>query len=232
MKQSDYQRTVENRFRQTLQNPLLIKRVTLLTAVVLHLKTHGRGEHRRGEGSGIFLERQCVLSLYIVETLFPSKAFLKQRKTFLESKYLLTPSGSPPPTLDENGRRTMCFIQVTVRVPQKMVLTESDSFRETKDTVRVSLQECLFTGSSKATFCGFWQKRVRLSGLLEGGLAALQEPTLTVLLVLPKFFFPLAILVRKRFWRFWFLVLRFDSCARHPIFTWISLNTHISSKKN
>ena len=58
-------------------------------------------------------------------------------------------------------------------------------FRESKDTVRVSLKEYLFTGSSKATFCGFWQKRVRLSGLLEGGLAALQEPTLTVLLVLP-----------------------------------------------
>ena len=60
------------------------------------------------------------------------------------------------------------------------------SLRETKDTVRVSLQECLFTGSSKVRYCGFWQNRVRLSDLLEGGLAALQEPTLTVLLVLPK----------------------------------------------
>ena len=57
--------------------------------------------------------------------------------------------------------------------------------REIKDTVKVSLQEYLFTGSSKATSCGFWQKRVRLWDLLEGGLAALQEPTLTVLLVLP-----------------------------------------------
>ena len=50
--------------------------------------------------------------------------------------------------------------------------------RETKDTVRVSLQEYLFTGSSKVSSCGFWQKRVRLSNLLEGGLVALQEPTL------------------------------------------------------
>ena len=58
--------------------------------------------------------------------------------------------------------------------------------RETKDTVRVSLQEYLFTGSSKSTSCGFWQKRVRLSDLLEGGLTVLQEPALTVLLVLPK----------------------------------------------
>ena len=55
-------------------------------------------------------------------------------------------------------------------------------FRETKDTVGVSLQEYLFTGSSKVT-CGFWQKRVRLSDLLEGGLTALQEPTLTVLVL-------------------------------------------------
>ena len=60
------------------------------------------------------------------------------------------------------------------------------TFRETKGTVRVSLQEYLFTGSSKVTSCGFWQKRVRLSDLLEGGLTVLQEPTLTVLLVLPK----------------------------------------------
>ena len=35
--------------------------------------------------------------------------------------------------------------------------------RETKDAVRVSLQEYLFTGSSKGASCGFWQKRVRLS---------------------------------------------------------------------
>ena len=35
------------------------------------------------------------------------------------------------------------------------------ALRETKDTVRVSLQEYLFTGSSKVTSCGFWQKRVR-----------------------------------------------------------------------
>ena len=53
--------------------------------------------------------------------------------------------------------------------------------RETKD--RVSLQD-FFTGSLKVTFCGFWQKRVRLSDLLEGGLTALQEPILIVLLVL------------------------------------------------
>ena len=58
--------------------------------------------------------------------------------------------------------------------------------RETKDTVRVSLQEYLFAGSSKATSCGFWQKRVRLSDLLEGGLTVLQEPALTVLMVLPN----------------------------------------------
>ena len=60
--------------------------------------------------------------------------------------------------------------------------------RETKDTVRVSLQEYLFTGSSKVTSCGFWKKRVRLSDLLEGGLTVRQEPTLTVLLVLPRGF--------------------------------------------
>ena len=58
--------------------------------------------------------------------------------------------------------------------------------RETKDTVRVSLQEYLFTGSSKVTSCGFWHKRVRLWDLLEGGLTVLQERTLTVLLVLPN----------------------------------------------
>ena len=136
---------------------------------------------------------------------------------------------------------------------------EKRRFRETKDTVRVSLQEYLFTGSSKVTSYGrksphahtnkigtstppllrnpntppkrrnfmgmgvfqqkeakmpgahkisvaisgpritggtfmditlfliwFWQKRVRLSDLLEGGLTLLQEPTLTVLLVLPN----------------------------------------------
>ena len=57
---------------------------------------------------------------------------------------------------------------------------------KTKGTARVSLQEHLFTDSSKVSSCGFWQKRVRLSDLLEGGLTALQEPTLTVLLVLPK----------------------------------------------
>ena len=51
---------------------------------------------------------------------------------------------------------------------------------------RVSLQEYLLTGSSKVTSCGFWQKRVLLWDLLEGGLTALQEPTLTVLLALPK----------------------------------------------
>ena len=39
--------------------------------------------------------------------------------------------------------------------------------RETKDTVRVSVQEYLFTGSSKVSSCGFWQNRVRLSDLLE-----------------------------------------------------------------
>ena len=51
----------------------------------------------------------------------------------------------------------------------------------------MSLQEYLFTGSSKASSCGFWQKRARLSDLLEGALTALQETTLTVLLVLPRF---------------------------------------------
>ena len=60
--------------------------------------------------------------------------------------------------------------------------------RETKDTVRVSLQEYLFTGSSKATSCGFWQKRVRLSASWRRGLTVLQEPALTVLLVLPIWF--------------------------------------------
>ena len=40
--------------------------------------------------------------------------------------------------------------------------------RETKDTVRVFLQEYLFTGSSKVTSCGFWQKRVRLLDVLAG----------------------------------------------------------------
>ena len=60
------------------------------------------------------------------------------------------------------------------------------NLRETKDTVRVSLQEYLFASSSKATSSGFWQKRVRLSDLLEGSLTVLQEPALTVLLVLPK----------------------------------------------
>ena len=50
----------------------------------------------------------------------------------------------------------------------------------------MSLQEYLFTGSSKATSCGLWQKRVRLSDLLEGGLTVLQEHTLRVLLVLPN----------------------------------------------
>ena len=58
--------------------------------------------------------------------------------------------------------------------------------RETKDTFRVSLEEYLFTGSSKVSSCGFfWQKIARLSDLLEGSLTVLQEPTLAVLLVLP-----------------------------------------------
>ena len=44
-----------------------------------------------------------------------------------------------------------------------MMFSESFSqdrltFRETKDTVRVSLQKYLFTGSSKATSCRVWQK--------------------------------------------------------------------------
>ena len=50
----------------------------------------------------------------------------------------------------------------------------------------MSLQEYLFTGSSKVSSCGFWQKRVRWSHLLEGGLTGLQEPTLSVLLALPN----------------------------------------------
>ena len=52
----------------------------------------------------------------------------------------------------------------------------------------MSLQEYLFTGSSKVTSCGFWQKRVRLSDLLEGGLTVLQEPTITVLFSGPSIF--------------------------------------------
>ena len=79
-------------------------------------------------------------------------------------------------------------------IPKSLVCSEKfppspprhQQIRETKDTVRVSLQEYLFTSSSKVTPCGFWQKRVRLSELLEGGLTALQEPTLTVLLALPN----------------------------------------------
>ena len=63
--------------------------------------------------------------------------------------------------------------------------TRGPLLRETKDTVKVSLQEYLFTGSWKGASCGIWQKRVGLSNLLEGGLAVLQEPALTVLLVLP-----------------------------------------------
>ena len=50
----------------------------------------------------------------------------------------------------------------------------------------MSLQDYLFTGSSKVSSCGFGQKRVRFSDLLDRGLTALQEPTLTVLLVLHK----------------------------------------------
>ena len=50
--------------------------------------------------------------------------------------------------------------------------SESGFFRETKDTVRVSLQEDLFTGSSKVSSCGFWQKRVRLSGPPGGGFSS------------------------------------------------------------
>ena len=62
-------------------------------------------------------------------------------------------------------------------------------FRETKDRVRVSPQDYLFTGSSKVTSCGFWQKRVRLSDLLEGGLNSTPGTCLpTVLLVLPNYF--------------------------------------------
>ena len=46
------------------------------------------------------------------------------------------------------------------------------TFRETKSTVRVSLQECLFTGSSKVTSYGLWQKRVRF---LEEGFDSTPE---------------------------------------------------------
>ena len=65
------------------------------------------------------------------------------------------------------------------RLHADFLLTGETKIRETKDTVRVSLQQYLFTGSSKVTSCGFRQKRVRLWELLEGGLRALQEPTLT-----------------------------------------------------
>ena len=70
----------------------------------------------------------------------------------------------------------------------------------------MSLQEYLFTGSSKVTSCGFWQKRVRLWDLLEGGSAVLQEPTLTVLLVLPK----RGVFVRGGDLNIW-------GCARAPV---------------
>ena len=63
----------------------------------------------------------------------------------------------------------------------------------------MSLQKYPFTGSSKVTSCGFWQLRVRLSDLLEEGLTVLQEPTLTVLLVLPIFCFSCSEVERGRF---------------------------------
>ena len=75
------------------------------------------------------------------------------------------------------------FVPVHISIPKTKATVD---FRETKDTVRVSLQEYLFTGSSKATSCGFRLKRVRLPDLLEGRLTVLPEPSLTVLLVLPK----------------------------------------------
>ena len=67
--------------------------------------------------------------------------------------------------------RASVFIKIWVSAPApyKKPTVRLLMFRETKDTVRVSLQEYLFTGSSKVTSCGFWQKRVRLSDLLEGG---------------------------------------------------------------
>ena len=79
---------------------------------------------------------------------------------------------------EQTAMRTKWFKHIAIKTVQAHLLI--------KDTVKVSLQEYLFTGSSKATSCGFWQKRVRLWDLLAGGLAVLQEPTLTVLLVLPS----------------------------------------------
>ena len=62
-------------------------------------------------------------------------------------------------------------------------------FSETKDTVRVSLQEYLFTGSSKATFLWILAEKSTVIGPPgRGGLTVLQEPTLTVLLALPRSF--------------------------------------------
>ena len=55
-----------------------------------------------------------------------------------------------------------------IRAAEKRILQcNFFSSEKTKDTVRVSIQEYLFTGSSKVTSCGFWQKRVRLSDLLD-----------------------------------------------------------------
>ena len=89
----------------------------------------------------------------------------------------------------EETKRLLCKRVVLANVPSFgfFLYRSFRIFQRTKDTVRVSFQECLSTGSSKVTSCGYWQKRVRLSDLLDGDLTVLQEPTLTALSVLPNF---------------------------------------------
>ena len=70
--------------------------------------------------------------------------------------------------------------KVYAYVPSRLLFSEKPRIR-----LGCPSRSTFFTGSSKVTSCGFWQKRVQLSDLLEGDFTVLQEPTLTVLLVLP-----------------------------------------------
>ena len=67
-----------------------------------------RGRAKKGgEASETFLKENGFLEVFrgcFLETFFPSQAFLKQRKTFLEGSCFLTPSSSPALPLCEIER--------------------------------------------------------------------------------------------------------------------------------
>ena len=89
--------------------------------------------------------------------------------------------------------RKLCrnYPLATYQVPENRKKSEEiRAFPQTSDKRRIRLgcpSWSTFSEASRKLFLvDFGQKRVRLWDLWEGGLTALQEPTLTVLLALPK----------------------------------------------